>query len=558
MAMCLIAIVPVVASLIIFDRISDFNQNLQKQAVESIDGVSDVYRDMVRAEASKIDLLQKNLALEVDRILEKHQITRVREVRQSEEFKQDLMRLFQSYVDTEELIVDIRLVINMLPVVKAGARPTEPDKYTIQPYKIPVALRSRYQAAQSTLVNDWDEMPVLVAEPVDDNETMDLKDVPGLPDDISGLMGKAPVSSSGVQLLVFFANDRAKSERYKQLGENRLLHGAITALETTDDSKMTSIYRLIFYSVAALVFILAIVCAFLIAFPLSRRVSELSRATERIADGDLSAKVEVRGNDQIAFLMAQFNDMVEQVRSAQESKAYIERMQAWQEVARRLAHEIKNPLTPIVLAVQQLDGKFDDYIEKPQKYRKLLTNAVEIVNEETETLRKLVKNFSEFARMPIPEKQATKFSQFVSQTIEQNPQFAEQAQRITVHPADSSMSELEIEIDHELMRRVIVNIVRNGIEAATNAHFSPEIDIYTVDPGEKELRYSVILRIIDNGPGLTEEQKNKLFMPYFTTKSDGTGLGLAIVRKIVEDHNGKIQLHDRDDGERGTQADIYL
>ena len=108
----------------------------------------------------------------------------------------------------------------------------------------------------------------------------------------------------------------------------------------------------------------------------------------------------------------------------------------------------------------------------------------------------------------------------------------------------------------ELMRRVLINIIRNGIEAAQNAKFEPEIDISlkALDGEKKQL----CLSIIDNGPGLTDEQKARLFMPYFTTKSDGTGLGLSIVRKIVEDHNGTITLHDRDDQERGTQADITL
>ena len=232
-------------------------------------------------------------------------------------------------------------------------------------------------------------------------------------------------------------------------------------------------------------------------------------------------------------------------------------MQAWQEVARRLAHEIKNPLTPIVLAVQQLDKKFSDYTDRPQKYRKLLTDVVEIVNEETGTLHKLVKNFSEFARMPIPEKKDTCLYAFVRQTVDQNPQFAEQALRVTVHEADGEAVQAHVDIDHELMRRVLVNLIRNGIEASQNAHFEPEIDIYVLHLGQ-DAHHKLNIRIIDNGPGLTDEQKSKLFMPYFTTKSDGTGLGLAIVRKIIEDHNGRIQLNNREDGVRGTQADIYL
>ena len=283
----------------------------------------------------------------------------------------------------------------------------------------------------------------------------------------------------------------------------------------------------------------------------------LTASVKRVAAGDLHAKVEITGHDQISFLMQQFNSMVDDVRTAQESKAYIERMQAWREVARRLAHEIKNPLTPIVLAIQQLDKKFNHYTENPQRYRRLLNDVVEIVNEETETLRKLVKNFTEFARMPIPEMKELCLYDFVVQTVQQNPQFAEACQRCEVHRPQDDVADQIMSFDPELMRRVIINIVRNGIEAAQNANIEPEIDI-TLKSIEGDDKKQLCLSIIDNGPGLTDEQKASLFMPYFTTKSDGTGLGLSIVRKIIEDHNGTITLHDRDDQARGTQADITL
>ena len=185
---------------------------------------------------------------------------------------------------------------------------------------------------------------------------------------------------------------------------------------------------------------------------MTRRLSQLARVTQDVANGNLNAKVIVRGNDQLACLMSQFNDMVDDVRKAQESKAYIERMQAWQEVARRLAHEIKNPLTPIVLSVQQLDRKFDDYIDKPQKYRKLLDDVVEIVNDETKTLRKLVKNFSEFARMPIPETKSANLYEFVQQIVAQNIQFTEAA-NIDVCTPPKPIADAYVDIDLELRGR---------------------------------------------------------------------------------------------------------
>ena len=567
-AMVLIAVVPVVASLVIFDRISTFNQDLQEDAAESIDGVSEIYRAWVKAESSRIDLIQKNLALQTDTLLDKHQVIRVADIYRSEGFQKDLQTLFDETVASDALIADIRLIHNMEPVVQANRGQMPREQYNFQAVTVPVAIYSRFaDKAQFGGETATDEtIPVLVAQPVNEGGALALPDslpesLPirnALPESADGLVETMPmVSSRGVHLVIMFAIEKAQNARYEKLGQKRHRHEAISAMQADETTRVTSLYQSIFFSIAALVFVLAIGAAFFIAYPISRRISALTEKTKRLADGDLNAKVEVKGKDQIAFLMTQFNTMVDDVRTAQESKAYIERMQAWQEVARRLAHEIKNPLTPIVLAVQQLDKKFDDYTERPQKYRKLLTDVVEIVNEETGTLHKLVKNFSEFARLPIPEKKDTCLYDFVRQTVEQNPQFAEQALRITVHEAEGQAAQEHVDIDHELMRRVLVNIIRNGIEAAHNAQFEPEIDIYVthlVNDAHRKLN----IRILDNGPGLTDDQKAKLFMPYFTTKSDGTGLGLAIVRKIIEDHDGRIQLNNREDGERGTQADIAL
>ena len=554
-AMILVAIVPVGFSLYIFHRISDFNQDLQQEAVASINGVSDVYKSWVKSESERMRLISKMLELEVDNLLDKHQIIRVRDVRMSEGFREDLEQLFEQTVQSDDIVFDLRLTLNMEPLAAAHKADVVDEEYKYQVASIPVAIRSRYQrmAAQDDIDEDY-EIPMLIAEPVDSDSDMDS--VPVLPETLNTDSGGAVASTRGVNFSVTFVLPRAQSELYEKIGERKYLHGSISAVENDGGWSVTDIYQGIFMFLSAVLLLVAIIVAFVIAVPVSRRVSMLTASVKRVAEGDLHEKVEVTGHDQISFLMHQFNLMVDDVRTAQESKAYIERMQAWREVARRLAHEIKNPLTPIVLAIQQLDKKFDDYIEKPQRYRQLLTDVVEIVNEETETLRKLVKNFTEFARMPIPEMKESCFYDFVVQTIQQNPQFAESCKRIEVHRPDDEIAAQILSFDPELIRRVLINIVRNGIEAAQNAHIEPEIDLsFKSLNGEKK---QICLSIIDNGPGLTDEQKASLFMPYFTTKSDGTGLGLSIVRKIVEDHNGTITLHDRDDEARGAQADITL
>ena len=553
-AMILIAIVPTAISLFVFHQISKFNQDLQQEAVASIDSVSDVYRAWAKSESERMNLIARNLKLEVDRLIDKHQIVRARDIRLSDGFRTDLNALFDNLVHNEDIVFDVRLSLNMSPLIQAKKSFNRED-YNFQVTEIPVAIRARYQdTAEPVDTNETTEIPMLIAEPIDDVDADDS--APMLPEKLDTNTGLPIASTRGIRMSIMFGMPRAQSELYAHIGERRYLHGAISGVEKDGGWSVTQIYQGIFMTLSAVLLLIAIIMSCAIALPVSRRVSALTASVKRVADGDLHAKVEVTGHDQISFLMQQFNAMVDDVRTAQESKAYIERMQAWREVARRLAHEIKNPLTPIVLAIQQLDKKFDDYSDNPQKYRRLLNDVVEIVNEETETLRKLVKNFTEFARMPIPEMKEQCLYDFVVQTIQQNPQFAESCTRIEVHKPDDESSSQIISFDPELMRRVMINIVRNGIEAAQNASFEPEIDVsltYT-DDGKKQVR----LTIIDNGPGLTDEQKASLFMPYFTTKSDGTGLGLSIVRKIIEDHSGTISLHDRDDKGRGTQVDIIL
>ena len=200
--------------------------------------------------------------------------------------------------------------------------------------------------------------------------------------------------------------------------------------------------------------------------------------------------------------------------------------------------------------MQQLDKTFDKYRDKPEVYRHLVSEVVEIVTEEVETLRVLVKNFSEFAKLPAADPQPRPLWKFVESTVRSNPQFAEAA---TVRLHDGAA--VHAKIDSILMRRVLVNIIQNAIEAVSEEGHGqhPEIDIELVVVDE-------IARLIvrDNGPGISPEDAERVFEPYYTTKEIGTGLGLAIVRKIVIDHGGDIRLGPRQDGEPGAEAWIEL
>ncbi len=547
-------VVPVVASAVMFDKIAEFNQDLQIEAEKSIDDVSDVYKAWSESQHASNMALLNRLVTTASLLVRQNNITTPEAFAADEDLKKLLQAYFEKRIEESDSLFRVEITVNNVSYLLVdGGKDT--SQYELAMRGRAIRLDDNDASPRQRMPRTPEESEMLVA---DEDENM-LADAPALPTTRPERTKPKRMFETPIELIITIGYDRAIKVAYDKLDDRRALHGSINAMENDENTQLASLYHMFFIIVCALVSLLCVAFSVVIIYPLSHRISKLVNATAKIADGDLETQVEVKGSDQIAFLTQQFNDMVKELKAAQDNHAYIERMQAWQEVARRLAHEIKNPLTPMLLAMQQLDKKFDDYAEKPQKYRKLLDDVMEIMNEEAATLQKLVKEFSSFARLPQPDRQPMNFYDFVKTTIQQNPQFAEQTKRCEVHEPEAAVSAREANLDKELMRRVLVNIVKNGIEAAQNADIEPEIDISVKEKDdEKSGKKYLWLCVIDNGPGLTPEQKEKLFNPYFTTKSDGTGLGLVIVRKIVQDHDGDISLHDRDDGARGTQVDIVL
>jgi nitrogen fixation/metabolism regulation signal transduction histidine kinase len=241
----------------------------------------------------------------------------------------------------------------------------------------------------------------------------------------------------------------------------------------------------------------------------------------------------VEGGDELAQLTASFNAMVVELRQNRDRLAYLERVSTWQEIARRLAHEIKNPLTPILLAVQQLDRKFDAMRHQPDRYRGLVTDAVEIVTEEVGALRTLVQEFSEFARLPQVQPRPVELGAYVCDLLKTNPQFDG---LVTLSlPSEP----LWVLLDPVLMRRALLNLLQNAKEASppppNPEEPSPIIALRVGVEHDKAL-----VEVEDHGQGIPPDHLAKIFDPYFTTKEHGTGLGLAIVKKIILDHSGDI------------------
>jgi nitrogen fixation/metabolism regulation signal transduction histidine kinase len=275
----------------------------------------------------------------------------------------------------------------------------------------------------------------------------------------------------------------------------------------------------------------------LLARRTTRRLTDLVRAVRELARGNLSVQVEPgSARDEVAGLARAFNSMVREVRESRDRIVYLEKISGWQEVARRLAHEIKNPLTPIQLAFQQLEARQAAVAEQDPAFARLLADAGDIVREEIATLQRLVEEFSSFAKLPDVRPELAELGQFIDEFVRTSPQLLEEAD-VEVHKANDA----SVELDRTLMRRVLTNLVRNAI-AASRPHRA------RVHFGIARARDRAVLTVADEGPGIPEPLRERIFDPYFTTSHEGTGLGLAIVKKIILQHRGEIAAGARPEG----------
>jgi two-component system nitrogen regulation sensor histidine kinase NtrY len=260
----------------------------------------------------------------------------------------------------------------------------------------------------------------------------------------------------------------------------------------------------------------------------TRRVARLHQAALKVGAGDLAVRVAPEGKDELDGLGRAFDGMVAELALARSRLEYLQKVSAWQEVARRLAHEIKNPLTPVQLAVQELASK---YPRQDDAYRRLLDIAGEILREEIGSLRRLVDDFSAFARLPEVEPMAIDLNALVTEIVRLQPEWQP---FVTVSTATEPVPAM---CDRTLFRRVIANLVENALQAAQGAGKVPEIRIQVETRGER-----AAVAVADNGPGVAVADRERIFDPYVTHREGGTGLGLAIVRKIVIDHQGDVSV----------------
>ena len=281
---------------------------------------------------------------------------------------------------------------------------------------------------------------------------------------------------------------------------------------------------------AAAALVLMILLGAFVARRITGHLDDLVDGAQAAALGDLDYRVPVRRRDEIGEVAEALNSMMGELRDSKERLVMAERVAAWQEIARRLAHEIKNPLTPIQMAVETLRKT---HAKKHKSFDEIFEESTSTVLEEAARLKRIVKEFSEFARMPSPDKRPADLNELISGTVSLYQGAV---------PLEKDLGELPtVEVDRDSMSQVVLNLLENARDAIKDRQHEGKGRI-VVSTRLAEDGKSVCLMVEDDGPGISDAVKNKLFTPYFTTKhtSGGSGLGLAIVHRIVSDHGGRI------------------
>jgi len=292
----------------------------------------------------------------------------------------------------------------------------------------------------------------------------------------------------------------------------------------------------------------AVGLAFFLAARLAKPLLMLAEGTRAVAAGDLTPRATRESDDELGVLTRNFNEMTIQLEQARVEREAAQRAAVWGEVARRLAHEIKNPLTPIQLSAERLQMKLADKLNETDAA--MLARATRTIVEQVEAMKNMVNDFRDYARLPPPKPVALDLNVLIGEVAEL---YADGPVTVALALATDLPA---VRADADQIRQVLHNLIKNAGEAMAEkvgaGGTAPPVEVSTGRDGR-----SPWLAVRDHGPGFPAEILARAFEPYVTTKPKGTGLGLAIVRKIVDDHGGRITLANREGG-GGAEVRVHL
>ena len=299
-------------------------------------------------------------------------------------------------------------------------------------------------------------------------------------------------------------------------------------------------FAIIYLLIVSLLLFLSVVISINFASRLTTPIINLIGASEKISKGDLDAKVpEIHSDKEFEKLNMNFNSMIDKLKRQQDKLLLSERHLAWENVARKLAHEIKNPLTPIQLSIDRIREK---YLKKEKNQD--VSEYLNTITKQIHDIEHLINEFSDFARMPKPILKKIDLNKLIARSVN----LYELSEPTISFIKPKATSSKFINADEEQFNRVFINLIKNSVESVAekkekNPNFKGKINVDI-----KEDSDYIYVTIIDNGIGFDQIDKTKMLNPYYTTKKKGTGLGLAVVSKIINDHNSQILFNSIKDG----------
>lgn len=326
-------------------------------------------------------------------------------------------------------------------------------------------------------------------------------------------------------LLITFSLGANFDEKLARIEDGRTVIGTLSNLEKRIVPLLGGFYLVFFLPILLMVVIIAIS----LSASLSQPISNLVQAIQQVASGDLSIRIISRTNDDLGSLIDSFNSMVRNLEKAQSKALQTEKENIWKDMSQRLAHEIKNPLTPIKLSAERVLRRWKN---EPDRLGEILETSMMAIIQETDSLTNLLSEFRTFSRLPPPILERTALKPLVEDTIGLYKNSFPAVEFVI----DGINQDLYLRADRRHISQVLTNLIINSIDAM---HNSGRIEIRTDLVKKQDCRYCRV-SIRDTGSGIPAENRPLIFTPYFTTKAAGTGLGLSIVERIVLDHGGSI------------------
>ncbi|MGH2575186.1 MAG: sensor histidine kinase, partial [Ignavibacteria bacterium] len=292
--------------------------------------------------------------------------------------------------------------------------------------------------------------------------------------------------------------------------------------------------------------IFLIIIVNILSYRISNPIIKLLKATEQLSKGNVEIQVKSKSKDEIGELVKSFNKMTKELKRSREELKKVERESAWREIARQVAHEIKNPLTPMKLAIQHL---YRAYNKNSKDFKSILQTTNSMIIDQIETLNRIATEFSDFARMPSRNYRPLNIDNILSDVVK-----LLNTDNKIIFKTDKSIGDAEVLGDKDEVQRALINIIRNSLQAIDEKTGYREKGLVTIESYRDNGYYKI--QVKDNGVGMDENTLDKLFEPYFSTKSKGMGLGLVITKKIIDDMKGKILVRSKLN--KGTEVEIKL